>query len=253
MEDIAFGDLFKETYSLFEDKWKVILGIALLFSFLPNFILGIITRIIFEPLTQEGMIPTFSSMFELFAQTIPFTIVAMLFSLLGTVSILYILKMHNQNKEIGFSESVKGGSKYYWKVLLFSILITIFLSFLYLLLIIPGIIFSTYWTFSLLILFMEDAKIMESLKKSKQLVKGRWWRVFGYFLLLIIIVIIAQVIIGGIMEIIFGIFLATSSFTFITITSGVSTLLSAIISFFIIIFLERFYTSIKNSENVKTQ
>ena len=86
-----------------------------------------------------------------------------------------------------YKESIKGGLNYFWKYLGLSIVLIIFLFLLFLLLIIPGIIFLIYWLFAPYVLIAENKKIMESLKRSKEIVKGRWWHVFGYFLLFSII------------------------------------------------------------------
>ena len=65
----------------------------------------------------------------------------------------------------------------------------IFLGFLFLLLIIPGIIFAIYWIFAAYVFFGEKKGILYSLRKSMEIVKGRWWRVFGYSILMILIMV----------------------------------------------------------------
>ncbi len=44
-----------------------------------------------------------------------------------------------------------------------------------------------FWIFGIYVYFDQKKGIMESLKTSKNLVKGRWWRVLGYLILLILI------------------------------------------------------------------
>ena len=52
-----------------------------------------------------------------------------------------------------------------------------------LLFIIPGIIFFVWFAFATYIVVLEDMKGKETLSKSKELTKGRWWATFGRILL----------------------------------------------------------------------
>ena len=71
----------------------------------------------------------------------------------------------------------------------FSIVMGIFLLGLFILLIVPGIIFSIYWIFSYYVFLNERKGIFASLGQSRQIVKGKWWTMLGYFILIILIVI----------------------------------------------------------------
>lgn len=55
-----------------------------------------------------------------------------------------------------------------------------FLVGLTLLLIVPGIIFAGYYTFSMIAVALRGCSGTRALSYSKTLVKGRWWRVVGY-------------------------------------------------------------------------
>jgi uncharacterized membrane protein len=52
-----------------------------------------------------------------------------------------------------------------------------------LLLVVPGIIFAVYWAFTQQIATLTDKSGRDAMKYSKELVKGRWWKVVGYSLL----------------------------------------------------------------------
>ena len=58
------------------------------------------------------------------------------------------------------------------------------------LLIIPGVIFAVWFALAMYILILENKGIMESLSKSKELVKGHFWTVFGYNLFFGIVMLI---------------------------------------------------------------
>lgn len=97
--------------------------------------------------------------------------------------ISFIIKDRIDNKPI------KNIGSYFEKSLfkLFSFILTYFLTgfglmFLFFIFIIPGIIFSVYWSFFILAIILKDKKYLSALNYSRDVVKGRWWKVFGYFL-----------------------------------------------------------------------
>lgn len=88
-----------------------------------------------------------------------------------------IIAINNPSLSVG---GVYGASKaYFWRYLGFSIVSTLVLLVAFLLLIIPGVIVSVWLTFSSFVLILENGGIIESMKKSREYVRGRWWGVFG--------------------------------------------------------------------------
>ncbi len=75
----------------------------------------------------------------------------------------------------------------------------------YLLLIIPGLIFSVWFTFVVVIMINENVWGLAALKSSRNLVKGRFWKVAGYsglcliltFIYLFAVSLLASIIPGG--------------------------------------------------------
>jgi hypothetical protein len=65
-----------------------------------------------------------------------------------------------------------------------------------LLLIIPGIIYSIFYSFAVYAFFFEDKRGMTAVRRSLNLVKDYWWPVFGRFLVLGIIFWIFMVLIS---------------------------------------------------------
>lgn len=64
------------------------------------------------------------------------------------------------------------------KFILTDILALILLVILYLLLVIPGIIFTVYWILTPFVVFDKDLGYLKALKYSKKLVEGQWWKIF---------------------------------------------------------------------------
>jgi uncharacterized membrane protein len=67
---------------------------------------------------------------------------------------------------------------------------------LYLALIIPGIIFFNILGSKHIYLLDKNEGILNSLKQSRKMIKGKWWKTFGYSLLLILILFVFSIAIG---------------------------------------------------------
>ncbi len=212
----GFGDLFSETINEYGNKFLSILKIFLFLYVIPliafMIIIVILLVIFFSGISLSEFPMTDFSLVSItgFATSevsnvstglllilIPIVIILFFaliyFLLLNAISILLV---GFSNEELPFSEIFRNARKYFWKYLGLTIVFFIFLLGLSLLLIIPGIIFLVYWIFSNYILINEKTGIMQSLKRSKEIVKGRWWGVFGYFLLIIIIYMGSSIIIS---------------------------------------------------------
>lgn len=84
--------------------------------------------------------------------------------------------------------------KKFWKYLFLSILIVLLIVFGIVLLIIPGIIFMIWFSFSSYELILENRGVTRSLGESKRLVKGRFWKVFGRMIVFAVFGMIIQLL-----------------------------------------------------------
>lgn len=66
--------------------------------------------------------------------------------------------------------------------------------FIGLILVIPGIIVAVWYVSSLYVFIFEDLQGMKALKRSKELVKGYWWAVFGRLVLIDMVSILVMAI-----------------------------------------------------------
>jgi len=95
-------------------------------------------------------------------------------------------------------------------------------------LIVPGIIFSIWYTFTYYAVIFEEKKGMEALKSSKQLVSGRWWRIF--WLLLAPALFYALILLIISYSITYGLTYLLTGFTFIVVNGLISSIISSIIA-----------------------
>jgi len=94
----------------------------------------------------------------------------------GVIALLYAIK--DNQERIGVMESYRRGwykiLSYFW-ILFLGIFITLGGFFLF---VVPGIIFTIWFSMAIFVLIAEDLKGMNALLKSREYVRGQWWGVF---------------------------------------------------------------------------
>jgi hypothetical protein len=92
--------------------------------------------------------------------------------------------------------TLKSGWAKTWKFFLVGLALMFIIVFGLLLLIIPGIIFAVWFSFSQFIMISEGLGVRASLAKSKGLVKGRFWPIFGRFIVFALVIGIFQILLS---------------------------------------------------------
>lgn len=85
-----------------------------------------------------------------------------------------------------------------WRLLLSYIVYIVLIILLFILLIIPGVYFMVYWYLFSYVVLDQGLTGLNALKKSKEMIKGHWWKTFGIFVILIIISAVTSGIVSGI-------------------------------------------------------
>jgi hypothetical protein len=217
-KNFSFGELFGSSWDIFKSNFKLFAFLAFVFSFIPSLIY-------FYFSSGESIDST------LF---LPLAILIGITGIILTTSVLYFL--NSKKKKMKFGEAVNGGLKFLVNAIVLNILMTIFLILLFILLIIPGIIFAVFWAFAFNILIAEKKSPMDSLRGSREVVRGNWWKVLGYFLLLALVIILVSII----PAIAVGLFGAIGNIVDIAVSS--------LISVFAIIFSNNFYLALKKKK-----
>lgn len=166
--------LFSAAVALCRDNMPVIAGVMLV-GFVPLMVQNVLVisnnseRVggVFEVLTLAGFVMSM------------FLIVAMLRVF--------------QGRSLGVLSAYQAALPFFWRyvgmTVVSSVIIGIGLAFF----IVPGVILSVVWMFSTAVLVIEDTTIMESLRRSRAYVRGRWWAVFGRIVPVVFIVGSAEV------------------------------------------------------------
>jgi hypothetical protein len=166
--------LLKESWRIYGLKIKTLLGITGLpvgFSFLFWIIMYLLadTSVKYSIWFSITGIISYLGSFFLWLWAIP--------------SLLYTLKENTDIKE-SYKRALKILGSYIWVYFLFVIII----AGGFLLFIIPGVLFSIWFSLAIFILIFEQKKGFNALFKSKHLVSGKFWEVLVRFLALGLII-----------------------------------------------------------------
>ncbi len=193
---IGIKDLFRNSWNIYKKDFKKFLVIAVIFFGVSGLMITFIAPEIPQSLVAEVQPPSTPIFIPAGAQlsfAVPwylfFSIIlaATLISILGTASLISAVKEVPQDWKIG--DVIKKGWSKYLSFLLVSFLTGLIVGLGFLLLIVPGIIFTIWFTFSTYMVICEDKRGLKALSRSKELVKGYWWptakRVFAIILIAI--------------------------------------------------------------------
>ncbi|MBP9694991.1 MAG: hypothetical protein KBD73_01060 [Candidatus Magasanikbacteria bacterium] len=158
-------------------------------------------------------------------------------------------------------EELKNAVKYIWPSIVISLLVALAQLGGLILLVVPAIIFGTWFAFANYTLVLDDKRGTAALSASKALVKGRWWEIFWKLLLLGLFFGIILSIIPGIISLPFDLIsAATKSSPIVPIViTIIGEILSTIVRVFLvpfpivantILYLELKKTPVQNEPNL---
>lgn len=125
-------------------------------------------------------------------------LVSLVTAIIGIFVSLAIIKAMDDDKIEEPMQAVNESKRYFWSSLWVGLLVVLVTIIGFVLLIIPGIYLSIALNFFMYVIILENKKGWSTAERSMELVKGRWWAVFGRSLAFAIIVIIPMGIIAGI-------------------------------------------------------
>jgi len=192
--------IFGQAWNLYKQRLGTFLGIMIIPMLVLIGFLALLAGGGFLGLTLLSLKFAVGGIGVLIVLAIVFFVAIFISQAWGQTALLYAIK--DSQERIGVIEAYRRGwhkiVSYWWVVLLVgSITMGGFL-----LLIVPGIIFSTWFSLAIFILIVEDLKGMNALLKSREYVKGKWGSIFWRFLFIGII----SIIISLVPALIFGFF-----------------------------------------------
>jgi hypothetical protein len=119
--------------------------------------------------------------------------ITLFITLYSTAGLLLMIKDLVEGKDIDIINIYSRAGGFIFKIFWTNLLMSILLFLLFLCLVVPGIIFSIFWIFTILIIVFQKKSGMAAMVHSKALVKGRWWKTFGKMLIFLIVVILISI------------------------------------------------------------
>ena len=185
-EKFSIGKILTTSWIVLIKNIKLILFVTILTSIPINYLLSF--------LPDSDNIEGFISYIRIL------TILDGLVGVVSFMAIAFVIKNFFDGNEITIRESLRKSLSRWPSAIGTSIYAGIILTVLFLLLIVPGVIYSVYWAFGAIIVVLCDMSGSDALDYSKQIVKGQWWRVAGYLLVFLILNIAISVVITVITE-----------------------------------------------------
>ncbi|MFH1207310.1 MAG: hypothetical protein V1668_01750 [Patescibacteria group bacterium] len=181
----GFGDVLKETWELYKSRIANFIIIAIIAA-----ILGTLLAAIFMFVTGVGLFGLASSFGILNGQntTGAGSIVgwfAGFIPLILAISFAYAwiqaaLMLTITNRDISVGTTLKQSFRYMMRYWWLTVLMGFFVGGATMLFIIPGIIISIWFSFGFFILLTEELRGTQALLKSKEYIRGYWWKIFLY-------------------------------------------------------------------------
>jgi len=98
--------------------------------------------------------------------------------------------------DLSIGETVSAAMPYIWSVAAASILAGIAITIGLILIIVPGLWLITIWAVIIPVIVIERSGALNSFGRSRQLVRGHGWHVFGTLVLVFIILIVVDIVLG---------------------------------------------------------
>lgn len=173
------GAILKDAIGIYKQRFGAFVGIMLA----PTLILFVTIMTIFASVASKGLL-----MISFFVIAIILVLISQIW---GQVALLFAVR--DNQKGIGVAEAYRKGWRKilpYWWV---SILIVFIINGGFLLFIIPGIIFSVWFSLAVFVFITEDIRGMNALLKSREYVRGNWGKVAWRYLFISILSLIVAI------------------------------------------------------------
>ena len=197
----SIQDLVKQSWPIYKSNLKKLIGMILipLLAFIVLAVLfgllGVSGWFLFKNVDGTGAL-----IIKILAGLIIFSgiIFGVIISIIAQAGLYILIKDSKEN--ITIKQAFLRAKKIAGKFFVLNLLIFIFTMLWSLLFIIPGMYMALAYSMAIWIFIYEDISGTAAIKKSKELIKGHWWAVFGRFagvyLIFYLIIVIPSIFLG---------------------------------------------------------
>ena len=206
LRPLGIGEIIDVAIKVYRARFGVLVkSVAVVLA--PVFALSALIRIsfpagddLFEE-TQPGATPEFDidEFWPFIAGTLLIVVLAYLASQIATGACFKAISGAYLDEEAGWQDSLRFARSRLGSLVWLSFLTAVCLIPAFLMCVLPGIYLWIAWTVAAPVLLLEDVRGWKAMKRSKQLVKGRFWSTFAVVLLVAILTGIVQAIFVGIL------------------------------------------------------
>ncbi len=168
--ELTFGEILSTSWDVFRNNFKAILLIAL--------IIYIPINILIYMLPTESLIHGYGSVEGLWMYLRMVQMAQEFFGVLAIMGIAVVVERYLRGEEVRYDESLNKSFSRWGSMIVTNIIKGIIVMGLTFLFIIPGIIWYVFYTFVAFAVVLRNVGGMQALGYSKNLVKGRWMKVF---------------------------------------------------------------------------
>lgn len=182
----SIGDLFSTSWAFYKSSWKLLTWLILL-PILATIAVVVIVGIIVATIlaVSNGQITT--DRLPLLIPPVLIAVIALvIINSLGQIALVKAISLGGQAKT---RELIKSSWPLVGRFILLGLLLGLIVLVGFILLIIPGLMFSVWFMFASLILVVENIGGMSALKRSRIYVKGKFWGIVGRVGLLTLIIL----------------------------------------------------------------
>lgn len=176
------GDILNAAFDLYKQHWQHLIGVALAFYIVASSITLVLTIFLGKYGALVGAIILLIGIFWLTGALVE-----------------AVADIRDGRSDLGVSETFSKVWPRVWPLLGASILAGLGIAFGLLLLIVPGLILLTWWALIPPSIVLENRGVFESFRRSRELVRGHGWNVFG----VLIITYLLSAVISGVIRAIF--------------------------------------------------
>lgn len=231
-DKFQIGRVFNNTFAVIGRNSGLCVGLAALFSGLPNLVAQLWSLAELGGRTGSDQanlaLATANYRAGYFLGIAIVSIVFLIFSLLLQSSLVRATIEDLNGKRPAFGDCIQIAVRYLLPTLGIGLLVGLGVGFASIALLVPGIILWLGWSVAVPVLIQERLGVFGSMSRSRALTKGSRWSLFGLFLILIIIAMVIQSVVAVVVVLFHGIVAAVLSALTQTVVSTVMSVAAAV-------------------------
>ena len=173
------GEVLQEAWALYKVQWRHLVPLALVVYLALSLITLALTALLGWVGIAVGALVSLAGIFWLQGALVE-----------------AVADVRDGRADLSIGETLKRVQPRVWAIAAAGVLAAIGIAVGLVLLIVPGLVLLTWWSLVLPVIVLERAQVLKAFGRSRELVRGNGWSVFGLIVLTIVLVIAASIVIA---------------------------------------------------------